>query len=230
MSIVSWLHWITERGLLSTGFLRDVQDAPVMRPIDFRDLMAISWDDNVYCISKESRSKPGVVFFRFPVTVLSGLSRDAYKALLDEFDGEEVDCGGEFIQRSDEPYLQGGTGIVFGTLQQIASIIQEAQRKDELEIGKLQIGCQAKGHEIMPLPWAKLSQVHQGPGYRQIDMQAFRRDVKEQRDKGVRNISLPSLYPARLPLTDASTGLIQWANEYGSLPVEPDQGELQLLF
>lgn len=230
MGVFSWLQWVEEKGLITTGFLRDAEKSGIMETVSLRDLHRLSWNDVVYCIFKEGRRKPGSVFCHFPIEQISGVTKEAYDILLDRFSCRILSTGGDFLKRTSEMYLEGATCEIEASLQEICDVLAESEAQGDMQTN-LRIGCAPDEYEVLPLPWIKLSLVAFSGGIRRFDSHAFRRHGTEKRDIGATEISLPSHYEVHGmsgQITGQTPGRIQWANQYDELPVVDDQ--LQMAF
>lgn len=230
MKQAAWLRWVTEKGILTTGFLRDARKSGIMLPVNVQNLSAMSWGDLVYCIGKGLGDPAGRVFCSFPIRQISGMGQEIYDLLLGSAPGHKVlDVGGQFRDKGEDIYLQGATAQVDMSIQEVCACFDRAQRL-HLELGDLAIGCEPGEWEVMPMPWPSMLAMSEIPGFRQLDGALFRADLQNYQARTPDEIRLSGRYYASECPNGAGEGRIQWANNYGALPFAEDQLELVLTF
>lgn len=232
MKRVAWVHWISARWANTVEFLSEARRQGIRLGVSLECLERMSWKDDIYCIRRVHESKAPSVFCRFPVDLVSGLSRDASALVKERLDCKEVEPGGDFVDRGGKSYMEGATGRVNANMQDLCAVLKIAQAGG-VDIGKLVIGCSETAYTVLAVPWPMLSRVRFSKGFRQFDARAYLLDVHEEwmsilvdvhEDRyeekivGQRFISLPSEYHAAEAPTGELPGLFQWVEDYASLP------------
>lgn len=197
---MTWLHWIDKEYTI-LRFQKEAKRDGIARRVSLRVLRQMSWGDIVTCVQQRQVRKFGSMFMEFPIEIISGLSQDAQRAVIDEFEGVAVDLGCSIVHRRSGEYVTGITYSVTAAVSQIAAALENAEDQG-VDIGEPMIGCYPGA--IMPVffdrrPYPVLADVPFFEGFRAYDREAtleamafFRLKHKPPRLKGQFEVEGPS--------------------------------------
>ncbi len=229
----AWLHWITKqnnRQISTVDFLTEARSLGILVPISLSALSLTSWNDEVYCIHKQTKDKRGSVFCKFPITLVSGLSGEAMEAVVEQLRVKEVKAEDRFVERLSGDYLELETWTVNATIQDVHKVLKKL--KNETAIGSLVVGCYASEFSALGVPWARLAQVNYSPGFRQFNGQQFAEDAEGYKNTSIYQatfqVRLDSAYDDAKKITGSVSGNVQAINRYTELDHTVGQMELSL--
>lgn len=183
MSATHWLHFIGRSYYTEASFRREGKRFGVTRRVA-RDVLArMKYGDTVWLAINDGKSS--VLFGKFVIETLSGLSVEESELLRKRFALRVVAAGGEHVERECGDYEAGPTWAVMdpsGAPATIAGTL-EAIRSASIVPGKLMVGG-----EFIDVPRVRLRDMRYRQGFRPFDADAFTASVEvaTRADRGKR--------------------------------------------
>ncbi len=224
----SWLSWLPKTGTDSVHFLSAARKMGILLKVTEQALEKMSWKDEIYYVRPEKKKRGGMVFCRFPITRVSGLTREASDAVRDLFDCSEVDAGGAFVRRSGVDIMEGGTWSVSANLQDFCALLRDVSKRG-IEVGKLSVGCYKDEFVILDIPWPQVTEIAHGRGFAPFDSDLFNVHLSATRQtKGP--ILLPHRYVGDAEPSQEQPGNFQWVDYYADIPEKTRALQLEMSF
>lgn len=161
------------------SFQREAEAFGVTRRVARNVAAKMEYGDTVWLAIPQGKSV--VVFGKFVVSTLSGLSAEECAKLAEGFDLVQVSAGGRMVGRGCGSYIELGTFAVVSKDGKPVSLKEALERTADVEPhGKLMIGG-----DFIPVEHARLKSVPFNQGFRPFDANAFQAAVaraKARRD------------------------------------------------
>lgn len=167
----TWLHFVGRQYYTRRSFIREAEQYGVSRRVSLRELKRMNWRDRVVVAIMEGKS--AVVFGRFEIERLAGLSAAAQAAIREALGGEIVDEGGGLVKRGCGMYYQGPTFVTPASLPEIAGLLEE------LKAQGVDIGRPMVAGAFTETPSVRLKDVPHRQGFRLFDYEKFRAAAAE---------------------------------------------------
>ena len=209
---VSWLRWIPRAEGEIKGFLAEASQYGVAANVPLEHIKALSWRDEIYCAKKEAGKVSGIVFAKFPVWVITGLSEEGRDALAEDIGIDEIMPGGQVVRRRGFSYVEAETYSVNATIQEVAAALRKVVSSGG-DPGHVMVGGDKSTVEPLDFPWPIITEVPVFQGVRQFDAARFMSDVREC-DLAGEAPRLPGQYLTELELTKAGAGYVQVVKDY----------------
>lgn len=166
-----WLHFIGKQYYTRASFTREAKAYSASRRVSLADLKRMDWQDTVLLAILEGKTP--VLFGRFIIKTLSGLSADA-RLVLEKFYGlKKVSEGGDCIFRGCGEYITGPTYQIDASLPEIALVL-ESLKQNGVDIGKPLL---SGPFEELPTP-VRLVDIKHRQGFRLFNFQEFTKAMK----------------------------------------------------
>ena len=172
----AWLRWIRGDEGSIDQFLMEVGTYGAALRVSLRDLSHLSWGDDVYCVRKPIGGRGGVVFAKFPLRIVTGLSQEGVDALKEGCGMDEIMPAGNAIDRRFASYTEGSTYSVNANIQEVAEALKSATSGGS-DIGLVMVACYKGTVETLDLPWPILVDVENVMGLRRFDAPEFMADL-----------------------------------------------------
>jgi len=228
MKKASWLHWIGNEYDNTVKFLAEGRRDGVRRPVTLKQLAALSWNDDIYCV-KAQGAKEGSVFCRVPVTRLSGLSQEVWELLTEKFTSTLTGTKGRFVENVTGSYVIGDSCKIMANMQDIA-VVLERETKKGVDIGKLMIGCYSTDLVTLPPPWGVLANVEKFKGFIQFSAARFEHDMSRIRIGPNFDKKLSAECHAEVKVSGEYPGDVEWINDYQELDFKTDARQTEFDF
>lgn len=225
----SWLHWIGNEYDNTVQFLAEGRRDGIRRPVTLKQLVALSWRDDIYCIKAQGRAKAGSVFCAVPVTRLSGLSAEAWELLRDKFAFKLTGVKGRFVENVTGSYVVGDACKIMANMQDIAAVLDRETKKGA-DIGKLMIGCYGTDLVTLPPPWGVLGALEKFEGFIQFSAAKFQGDMKKVKTGKKFDKKLFGQYHAEVKASGEYPGDVEWLNDYQELDLKSEARQTEFDF
>jgi len=165
-----WLHFVGQKYYTRAQFVKEAKTYGITRRVSLQVLRSMDWGDTVLLAIVEGKSP--VLFGQFSISVLSGLSDVASKALEAFFGLEKIDDGGRVIARGCGSYVTGPSYRIDASLPEIAEFLLAMQRGGH-DIGRPMVGGNFEHHQLV-----RLKKIPFRQGFRAFDYPAFLEDLE----------------------------------------------------
>jgi len=229
MKKATWLHWIGNEYDNTVKFLAEGRRDGVRRPVTLRELAALSWNDDIYCIKARGQAKEGSVFCRVPVRRLSGLSQEVWELLTEKFTFALAGLKGRFVENVTGSYVIGDACKLMANMQDVAAVL-ERETKKGVDIGKLMIGCYGTDLVTLPPPWGILAGLEKFKGFVQFSAARFQEDMEKVKTGRKFDKRLFRHYHAEVKVSGEYPGDVEWINDYQSLDLNTEARQTEFDF
>jgi hypothetical protein len=161
----NWIHWIGRSYYTEASFIAEAQKYGITRRIDRRVAARMNYGDVIYLAINDGAS--GVVFGKFVLRSLSGLSMSESLKVSQRYQMTVIDSGGTLVQRGCGSYTTGSSCVFVGQPPSMNELLEvTAETKDK---GNLMVG----GDLILLPRRVRVKDMRLSQGFRPFDAPAF---------------------------------------------------------
>lgn len=179
---VYWIHFIGQTYYTIKSFEKEATKYGVSRRISLDTLKKMDWGNVVLLAMKVGRTP--VLFGKFEVTGISGLSAEATEKISQKFKVYRVSSGGLLVKRGCGAYIAGPSYLTDASLPELANFLIEL-KKSGVDIGKPMVKGVYSRHKHVRLKSIPFRQ-----GFRKFNYELFLKELEKAEEKN------PSRTPA----------------------------------